>query len=135
MASVEKVRFANSGTEAVMMAVRGARAFTGREKIVKAEGGYHGMWEQVPVSWRQDPYRAAMPEGVRELVRMVDYNDEGLLEGVMEEEGAPDPLRQSTLISRALAVFRGVPGSTVGSARRRFPGLPAPPCRLRVADS
>ena len=87
VASVEKVRFANSGTEAVMMAVRGARAFTGREKIVKAEGGYNGMWEQVPISWPQDPYRAAMPEGVRELVRMVDYNDVGQLEAVMEEQG------------------------------------------------
>ena len=88
VASVEKVRFANSGTEAVMMAVRGARAFTGREKIVKAEGGYNGMWEQVPISWPQDStYRAAMPEGVRELVRMVDYNDVGQLEAAMEEEG------------------------------------------------
>src|ERR671921_1104896 len=87
VASVEKVRFANSGTEAVMMAVRGARAFTGREKIIKAEGGYNGMWEQVPVSWPQDTYRAAMPEGVRELVSMVDYNDVGQLEAVMEEQG------------------------------------------------
>jgi glutamate-1-semialdehyde 2,1-aminomutase len=85
--SVERVRFANSGTEAVMMAVRGARAFTGREKIIKTEGGYNGMWEQVPISWPQDPYRAAMPEGVRELVRMVDYNDVGQLEAAMEEEG------------------------------------------------
>jgi glutamate-1-semialdehyde 2,1-aminomutase len=89
VASVEKVRFANSGTEAVMMAVRGARAFTGREKIVKAEGGYNGMWEQVPISWPQDPtaYGAAMPERVRELVRMVDYNDVGQLEAAMEEHG------------------------------------------------
>ncbi len=87
VASVEKVRFANSGTEAVMMAVRAARAFTGREKIIKAEGGYDGMWEQVPVSWDQDPYRAAMPEGVRGLLRMVDYNDVGQLEAAMEAEG------------------------------------------------
>jgi glutamate-1-semialdehyde 2,1-aminomutase len=87
VASVEKVRFANSGTEAVMMAVRGARAFTGREKIIKAEGGYNGMWEQVPVSWPQDTYRAAMPEAVRELVRIVDYNDGGQLEAAMEEGG------------------------------------------------
>jgi glutamate-1-semialdehyde 2,1-aminomutase len=87
VASVEKVRFANSGTEAVMMAVRGARAFTGREKIIKAEGGYNGMWEQVPVSWPQDRYRAAMPEAVRELVRIVDYNDGGQLEAAMEEGG------------------------------------------------
>ena len=87
VASVEKVRFANSGTEAVMMAVRAARAFTGREKIVKAQGGYDGMWEQVPVSWDQDPYRAAMPEGVRDLLRMVDYNDVDQLEAAMEAEG------------------------------------------------
>jgi 4-aminobutyrate aminotransferase-like enzyme len=86
VASVEKVRFANSGTEAVMMAVRGGRAFTGREKIVKAEGGYNDMWEQVPVSWPKDPYRAAMPEGVRELVRMVDYNDVGQLGAAMEDD-------------------------------------------------
>jgi glutamate-1-semialdehyde 2,1-aminomutase len=89
VSSVEKVRFANSGTEAVMMAVRGARAFTGREKIVKAEGGYNGMWEQVPMSRPDDsdPYRAAIPEGVRELVRMVDYNDGAQLEAAMLEEG------------------------------------------------
>ena len=89
VASVEKLRFANSGTEAVMMAVRAARAFTGREKIVKAEGGYDGMWEQVPMSLPDgsDPYRTAIPEGVRELVSMVDFNDVGQLEAVMETEG------------------------------------------------
>jgi len=40
--SVEMVRFVNSGTEATMSALRLARAFTGREKIVKFDGGYHG---------------------------------------------------------------------------------------------
>src|ERR671910_290556 len=90
VASVEKVRFTNSGTEAVMMAVRAARAFTGREKIIKAEGGYHGMWEQVPVSWPQDDLpgrRTGTPEGVRELVRLVDYNDVAGLEAAMDEDG------------------------------------------------
>jgi glutamate-1-semialdehyde 2,1-aminomutase len=89
VASVEKLRFANSGTEAVMMAVRAARAFTGREKIVKAEGGYDGMWEQVPMTRPDDsdPYRAATPEGVRELVRMVDFNDVNQLEAAMKREG------------------------------------------------
>jgi glutamate-1-semialdehyde 2,1-aminomutase len=86
VASVEKVRFANSGTEAVMMAVRAARAFTGREKIIKAEGGYHGMWEQVPVAWTQDP-PGVTPPGVGALVRLVDYNDVEGLEAAMEEEG------------------------------------------------
>jgi glutamate-1-semialdehyde 2,1-aminomutase len=90
VASVEKVRFANSGTEAVMMAARAARAFTGREKIIKAEGGYHGMWEQVPVSSPQytpPERRTATPEAVSALVRMVDYNDVAGLEAAMEEEG------------------------------------------------
>lgn len=102
-ASVEKVRFANSGSEAVMIAIRGARVFTGREKVVKADGGYHGMWEQVPASLgkklgvqersdeqpEQPPEfgREAVPGGVRALLRMVDYNDVGQLETVMEEEG------------------------------------------------
>ena len=40
--SLERVRFTNSGTEAVMMALRGARTFTGRRMVAKLEGGYHG---------------------------------------------------------------------------------------------
>ena len=48
--SIERVRFANSGTEAVMMAVRVARAFTGRPLVAKAEGGYHGTWDDVQLS-------------------------------------------------------------------------------------
>jgi glutamate-1-semialdehyde 2,1-aminomutase len=48
--SVDLVRFANSGTEAVMMAIRVARAFTGRSLIAKAEGGYHGTWDDISVS-------------------------------------------------------------------------------------
>src|SRR5690606_19489214 len=48
--SVDKVRFTNSGTEATMMAIRGARAFTGRELIVKMEGGYHGTYDDFEVS-------------------------------------------------------------------------------------
>ena len=45
--SLERVRFTNSGTEAVMMAVRAARRFTGRRRIAKLEGGYHGTSEAV----------------------------------------------------------------------------------------
>ncbi|MGC1697946.1 MAG: aminotransferase class III-fold pyridoxal phosphate-dependent enzyme, partial [Pseudolabrys sp.] len=42
--SVDQVRFANSGTEAVMTALKAARAFTGRQKIAKCEGAYHGSY-------------------------------------------------------------------------------------------
>lgn len=50
VACAEKVRFASSGTEADMYAMRLARAFTGREKILKFEGGYHGMSDHAMMS-------------------------------------------------------------------------------------
>src|SRR5918992_3061703 len=52
------VRFSNSGTEATMDAIRVARGFTGREKILKFEGGYHGHHDDVLVSIQ--PPREAM---------------------------------------------------------------------------
>jgi glutamate-1-semialdehyde 2,1-aminomutase len=48
--SIERVRFTNSGTEASMNAIRAARAFTGRARIGKVEGGYHGTMDDVMVS-------------------------------------------------------------------------------------
>ena len=53
--SFEQVRFTNSGTEATLNAIRAARAFTGRSKIAKVEGGYHGTHDAVLVSLRIDP--------------------------------------------------------------------------------
>jgi glutamate-1-semialdehyde 2,1-aminomutase len=48
--SLQSVRFCNSGTEATMSAIRAAKAFTGRAKILKMEGGYHGSHDAVEVS-------------------------------------------------------------------------------------
>jgi glutamate-1-semialdehyde 2,1-aminomutase len=48
--SLERVRFTNSGTEATMNAIRAARAFTGRTRIAKVEGGYHGTVDDVMIS-------------------------------------------------------------------------------------
>ena len=48
--SVEQMRFTSSGTEATTMAIRCARAATGRQKIMKMEGGYHGSYEMAEVS-------------------------------------------------------------------------------------
>ena len=45
--SIERVRFANSGTEATMNCVHAARAFTGRSKIAKVDGAYHGLYDAV----------------------------------------------------------------------------------------
>ena len=50
MSSIERIRFCNSGTEATMNAIRAAKAFTGRNKIIKMEGGYHGSHDAASVS-------------------------------------------------------------------------------------
>ncbi len=52
---VELVRFMNSGTEAVMIAVKAARAYTQRSKIAKMEGGYHGQYDLIEISHRPPP--------------------------------------------------------------------------------
>lgn len=53
--SVERIRFCNSGTEALMFAARAARAFTGRNKIAKIEGGYHGSYDGLDLSNKPGP--------------------------------------------------------------------------------
>jgi glutamate-1-semialdehyde 2,1-aminomutase len=54
VASVDMVRYTNSGTEATMNAVRAARAHTGRELIIKMEGGYHGSYDDFEISVHPD---------------------------------------------------------------------------------
>ena len=60
--SLESVRFCNSGTEATMFAMRLARAFTGRPKIARIEGGYHGTHDYAEVSTHPDVVRAGPPD-------------------------------------------------------------------------
>src|SRR2546423_252035 len=70
VASIEKIRFTNSGTEATMMALRLARAFTGRRKFAMVEGGYHGSHDLV-----QDPDVAGTLAEVREYATAPPSND------------------------------------------------------------
>ncbi len=53
--SFDKIRFVNSGTEAVMAMIKAARAYTGKPKIAKAEGGYHGSFDTAEVSQSASP--------------------------------------------------------------------------------
>lgn len=79
--SLDKVRFTNSGTEAVMTTVRVARAYTGRTKIIKFEGCYHGHFDQVLVAAGSGPATlgspdsAGVPQTVATEVITVPYND------------------------------------------------------------
>jgi glutamate-1-semialdehyde 2,1-aminomutase len=54
-AGFERVRFVNSGTEAVMSALKAARAYTGKPKIAKVEGAYHGLYDYAEVSQTASP--------------------------------------------------------------------------------
>ncbi|MBL4682925.1 MAG: aspartate aminotransferase family protein [Pseudomonadales bacterium] len=55
VASIDQIRFCSSGTEATLMAIRCARACTGKQKIMKMEGGYHGSYELAEVSLIPEP--------------------------------------------------------------------------------
>ena len=91
--SVEKVRFANSGSEAVATALRVARGYSGRDGFVMVEGAFHGMFD--PVLWRTQmeswnpasgeapevvPFGKGIPKAHRDLVGVVPLNDADALE-------------------------------------------------------
>nr|MBA3415017.1 aspartate aminotransferase family protein [Chloroflexia bacterium] len=91
IASVDQVRFTNSGTEAVMMALQAARAYTGRPMIAKFEGAYHGAYDfaavstSIPAGQAGDaepaatPHAVGTPDAVVDGVAVARYNDiEGL---------------------------------------------------------
>ncbi len=81
MPAMEKVRAVSSGTEATMSALRLARGFTGRDKIVKTDGGYHGHTDCLLVAAGSGaatfgiPGSAGVPEGAAKDTLVVPYND------------------------------------------------------------
>lgn len=89
--SVERLRFTNSGTEATMMAIRAARAFTGRTKIAKFDGGYHGTHDYAAVDVSAagatgsgvETGRSGLPPAVAETVLVAPFNDPDATERVL----------------------------------------------------
>ena len=59
--SLESVRYCNSGTEATLLAMRAARAFTGRDIIIKMDGGYHGSHDYVQLNMQPDTTEEGLP--------------------------------------------------------------------------
>ena len=87
--SLDQVRFTNSGTESTMYAIRTARAFTGKNGVVKVEGGYHGSYDPLTVSVKpkldvvgdaENPNSIVDPATVVGDVFVVPYNDAEALE-------------------------------------------------------
>ena len=89
--SAEMVRFCNSGTEATMSAIRLARGFTGRDKIIKFEGAYHGAHDYVLVKGGSGaaclPDSAGIPTDTTKNTLSVPFNDEEALTELIEKEG------------------------------------------------
>ena len=128
--SFEQVRFANSGTEAVMTAIKAARAHTGRPKIAKCEGLYHGSYDPVETSLDPTPetggdglpassaYSRSTPAGVLADVVVLPFNDTAGARRRLEEHAGElaavivDPMpNRSGLIPAApefLAMLRDV---------------------------
>ncbi len=98
LTGVDLVRMTNTGTEATLGAIRIARAFTGRDKIVKFDGAYHGfqdytLWNTYPpvsgVGYRKSPFLvpqgSGIPRQIGDLVYSLPYNDKELLEQKLKE--------------------------------------------------
>ncbi|GAB4074404.1 glutamate-1-semialdehyde-2,1-aminomutase [Barrientosiimonas marina] len=91
--SLERLRFVNSGTEAVMTTVRVARAYTGRDKIIKFSGSYHGHFDSVLVEAGSGPATlgtpdsAGIPQTVAADVITVPYNDLETFQQAMDQFG------------------------------------------------
>jgi len=95
---IDKMRFANSGTEAVMGAVRTARGFTRRDRIALVEGSFHGLYDEL--MWKSDienwqasdkhapaviPFGAGIPAKARDLVDIIGLNDFEALENLFKQ--------------------------------------------------
>jgi glutamate-1-semialdehyde 2,1-aminomutase len=120
--AAEQVRFVSSGTEAVMSAIRVARAFTGRDLIVKFAGCYHGHADHLLVAAGSGlatfgrPSSAGVPEAFTACTRVLPLDDEAALEALFAREGAriaaviiePVPANHGLLLQRAefLAALR-----------------------------
>jgi glutamate-1-semialdehyde 2,1-aminomutase len=82
VAALERLRFTNSGTEAVMMAIRAARVATGRPGLLRFEGAYHGTYDAVATETSP-----GVPDGVRDDVAVVPFDDEAAFRAAVDDRG------------------------------------------------
>ena len=121
---LEQIRFVNSGTEAVMFAIKAARAITGRPAIAKFEGAYHGAYDHVEISLDSTPenwgdgtpggiaYAAGTPQAVVDDTVILRFNDVEGTRRLLEANAARiacvvlDPLASRVGMVPAESAFR-----------------------------
>lgn len=116
--SIERIRFCNSGTEAVMGAIKAARAFTGRPLIAKIEGAYHGTYDHAetslgsgPGTWGDPqspdsvPYSVGTPSSVTQEVTILPFNNSSACRTILERCGS----RLAALLIDTLPSRAGLP--------------------------
>ena len=120
--SMEKLRLVNSGTEAVMSAVRAARGYTGREKIVKFKGCYHGHSDGLLVKAGSGaltggvPDSAGIPASYTEHTLVASYNDAESVKKIFEAQGE----KIACLLVEPVAANMGVVLPEKGSEKWTF---------------
>ncbi|MDA8346337.1 MAG: glutamate-1-semialdehyde 2,1-aminomutase [Thermaerobacter sp.] len=120
---MEQVRLVSSGTEAVMSAIRLARAATGRRVIVKFDGNYHGHADTVLVRAGSGATTTGgggsegVTEGVRQDVRSLPFNDLAAFERLIAEEGSDVAAVLIEPISGNMGVVEPEPGYLAGVSR------------------
>ncbi|HEY8797192.1 MAG TPA: glutamate-1-semialdehyde 2,1-aminomutase [Candidatus Dormibacteraeota bacterium] len=110
MPSIERVRFVNSGTEAAMSALRVARAATGRDLVIKFDGGYHGHADSLlvdagsGVATLSIPGSAGVPASVAAQTLVANYNDLDSVAALLDAH----PARVAAVIVEPVAANMGV---------------------------
>jgi glutamate-1-semialdehyde 2,1-aminomutase len=104
--ALEQLRFTSSGTEGTLMALRCARAGTGRQKVMKMEGGYHGSYEQAEVSLVPTPDRRGEISAPASLPVDASFPDSVLSDTIVCPYN--EPAHATALIERHAAVLAAV---------------------------
>ena len=129
--SLERLRFCSSGTEAVLGAVRAARAFTGRPMIAKFEGAYHGIDDPALISYlppldaelgppdrpRSVPSSAGLAPGTEEQVLVLPFNDAEACERLIGEQAGRLAAVIVDPLSTAVGLTLPAPGFLEGLRR------------------
>ena len=87
VSSLDRVRYTNSGTEATMYGIRAARGFTGKDAILKMDGGYHGSHDYAAEGPPRTILEPGIPQSIAKDVYVSPFNDLEVAEDILKKHG------------------------------------------------